>query len=910
MIDVKSLTIDLSDFSAINLNKVGSKAANLNKLIQYKFNVPEAYIILTNAYDLFLIKNNLRKFIDDKVFTIDINDIQSLKRVSKEIRNEVIRSSLPIELENEIKAKYSQFDSFRVAIRSSAIAEDLPTASFAGQYDSYLNIKGQEQILDHIKKCYASLWTERAISYRRKNKISHKQLKIAVIVQRMIHAKCSGVLFTANPISLNNTEIIIESNFGLGESVVSGLTSPDHFIIQRRGKYGKEDFTILTRRIGNKKLAVRPKYSNNELGVKYFELSEQEKKQASISDKNVIALAKIGTQIEKIFKRNPQDIEWAINNDDQIYIIQTRPITAPKSPDLEYLPIYSRGYSDDYWNDNTTPLFFNLLGDPITNIVNMELNSVMGYKRMDEQLLKLFHGHVYFNLNVIKRKVEYEIPTFIRTDDVLNYFPEGSGPYGKKTMKNLPFRLFKRLLSEIRVRFFDPDGSMSKTDDAYERWTKEIFNPYCNDFDFKLESFAGSNELKPLFDLALELDSVMIKHYRLIRYGIPVHNLGMSLLTKYLLTRFLGEKDAQSYYSILISGLNHKLTETNERIHNLVFNCQKSEILRKILAEKKSDEIYNYLLSEQNPIIKEFLYKFNEFLEEFGDRGFTRELYYPRWREAPELVFDILKSLIKEKWENFEEKKKQNLRKRKEIEFHVESKIKAQNFGLLKWKLFSTILKNSRKYIKFRENQRFNLDKWITRHRKLFLEIAKILENRGILNEKKEIFFLYKNEIKNIINDNYDEVELKKLSELAKRRHSEFLTYENVIPPKFLLGLREFNDTIEFDYDSDYFYGIPASQGIVTATARVLNEIDLIPTVQSGEILIVPKTDPGWTPVFSKIGGLITETGGILSHGAVVSREYGIPAVTNIPNACTLFKTGQILTLNGFNGNVILKKGK
>ena len=267
-------------------------------------------------------------------------------------------------------------------------------------------------------------------------------------------------------------------------------------------------------------------------------------------------------------------------------------------------------------------------------------------------------------------------------------------------------------------------------------------------------------------------------------------------------------------------------------------------------------------------------------------------------------VFDILKSLVIDQDQELEKFKSKNLKKRELVEKIVETRIRTRRFGLLIWKFFSIILKNSRKYIIFREDQRFNLDKWITRNRKLFLGIGKILVKEGILSDEKLVFFLYKNEIRKLAHNEYNQTEIQEISEKIKKRYDNFIKYENKTPPKFLFGSREFNDTIEHNKASKIFHGLPASQGIITAPIRVVQDIDLISTVRAGEILVVPRTDPGWTPVFSKIGGLITETGGILSHGAVVSREYGIPAVTNITNACKIFETGQIIEINGFAGIV------
>lgn len=909
MLVTDSFLISLSQITSNQLEVVGSKAANLAHLLKGGYPVPEGFVITTMAYEAFLTQNNLEKIIENSLKQINYDDPQSLKEQSRLIQNAFEKAIFPIQIEKQIKNGYLQKGLEKVAVRSSATAEDLPKSSFAGQYDTYLNLKSPNQVMDHVKKCYASLWTKRAMAYRYANNIPHDKVKIAVITQSMVPAKCAGLLFTMNPISFNEKEIVIESNYGLGESIVSGKCCPDQYTLLRGGKKGKVSFVVMNQRIGTKNICIEPKKNLNEHGVDLIQLSEEKSKSSSLEYEQLLHLAEIGVHIEQIFNGIPQDIEWAIDENDQIIPLQSRPITILKSKAVPDDVIWSRGYSDDYWNDNVTPLYFELLGDQLTKVVNIELNSIMGYKKMDANLLKLFRAHVYFNLKVLKKKVENEIPSLMRNNDLLNYFPEGSGPYGKETVKKLPFHVIQRIVAELRIMLFDPNGSITKTADVYDEWTKKEFVPYLKTFDEKLKKISASGDMKLLIELARELDEVMVSHFRLVRYGIPVHNIGMNLLVQYLMMKFLGKKRCQKYYPILISGLNNKLTETNEQVHYLASIVNAKPKLKKLILENPSNSIYKLIISENDPEIKNFVNIFKDFLEKFGDRGFTRETYYPRWKEPPMTnLFDILKSLITDEWEELEKLKEKNIRKKFLIERYVKSKIRSQKLGFLKWKILSIILNFSRRYIIFRENQRFNLDRWISRNRNIYLEIGKLLRNTGLIDIDNKVFFLWKKEIEKIAKEKYNNKQMEQLSLRIEKRFIDFKQNENILPPKFLVGSREFNDTLQFDFNSNIFYGIPASQGYFKGKVRVLNDIDEISSVKKGEILIVPRTDPGWTPVFSKIGGLITETGGVLSHGAVVSREYGIPAVTNITNACRIFTTGQSLILNGYEGIVKCSK--
>lgn len=895
-IKLKNISIDLKD-------KVGGKASNLGDLIKYNFNIPDGFVLTTDAYSCFINKNDLNQLIKDLIKKLKSTDFNNIEKVSKRIQRIIEKGNFPSNLKKAIDQECNSLSYDSLVIRSSATVEDAKTASFAGQYESYLNLRDLDEIIHYIKKCYSSLWSNRALTYIIRNNIPFEDIKIAVIIQKMVSAKCAGVLFTVNPINSQESEILIESNFGLGESVMAGLCSPDQFIIKKNPQKNRVSLQIVNKKIGKKEYIVIPDHIDQQSGIEKTQLSEEEMLKSSLSDKELIRLANLGMEIEKLFK-NPQDIEWAIDENKEIAILQSRPITTlEKRGKMEDI-IYSRGYSDDYWNDNCTPLFFDLLGDQLTEVVNIELNSIMGYKRMQSKLLKLYNGHVYFNLDVLKRKVENEIPPFMRNEDILNYFPNGFGPYGKETIKDLPFHIINRIVAEIRIMFHDPNGSISKTDKAYYQWTREKFNPKYEEFNKRINILRDKKDLESLFELAEELDILMRDHFRLVRYGIPVHNIGMNLLVQYLLIKFIGEEECMKYYPILISGLDHKLTETNQKIHNLAAEIAKNKGLKSIITETKPNEILDKLSSHQNLNIKNFNKKFKQFLEDQGDRGFTREPYYPRWREEPKYVFEILKSLISEKEQKIDLIQEKNKRHRIIIEKYIESKIRSQFLGFLKWKIYSIILNLSKRYIKFREAQRFNLDKWITLNRNIYLEIGAIFQSKNYIKISSDIFFLRRREVEYLIKQKNKATKIKKLKSRIDERRRTFKEYEDKIPPKFISGRREFNDCLEYEEDSKNFKGIPASQGENTAPIRVLTSIEDISKVKSGEILVVPRTDPGWTPIFSKIGGLITETGGVLSHGAVVSREYGVPAVTNISNACKYFKTGEIVNINGYNGVV------
>ena len=888
--------MSLSDASKADVGRVGGKAANLGELTDKGFPVPDGFVITTDAYGLFVDHNSLHSVIESELAQVDYSDSRSVEEHAENIRAAVLSAKLPAEVVADIEERYKSMGGPHVAVRSSGTAEDLVSASFAGQLETYLNVESPAEVVKAVLKCYASLWSGRAISYGKRAGLSQGDARMAVLVQQMISSKSAGVMFTVSPLSTDGSEFLIESTLGLGEALVSGKATPDKYVL---GRNSDGSFKILAKEIGAKKTVAKSVAG----GVEYVDLDSDQGTRASLTDEQALRLAELGDKVQATMG-TPQDIEWAISEGDEVSILQSRPITTLRTEAADEI-VWTRGYSDDYWNDPVSPLFFELLGDHLTKYVNVELNEIMGYKSLDSektrQLLRLHKAHAYFNLEVLKRKVENEIPPFLRNDDVLNYFPEGSGPYGKESMRRLHFNTLGRVWAEIRVNFKDPNGKGSRTADEYERWTSGVFNPFFSAFDPRLLALKSA----PVTDyirLADEIDEIMVGHFRLVRYGIPVHNIGMNLLTQYLLARFLGAEEGRRVYPILVSGLIHRTSQTNEGIDRLASAVRASPQLRKMILEDPSETLYEQIGKSNNAEITKFRSDLDAFLAEYGVRGFTREAYYPRWGEEPAYLFDILKSLSSGDVIDIQAAKESSGRLRVETEETVKKRIREQFLGFAKWGLLSGILGSARRYIVFREQQRFNLDKWITMNRRLHLALGDKLVDAGTLTQPSDVFFLTKSEIRALATGKAAE----SLRSIIKGRREDFIKYENATPPKFLQGSREFNDPPPAEGGS--FKGIPASQGVLTATVRVLGSIEDIWQVQAGEILVVPRTDPGWTPVFSKIGGLITETGGILSHGAVVSREYGIPAVTNIYDACRVFKTGQRVTIDGVKGEVTLEQ--
>jgi rifampicin phosphotransferase len=903
MVDINKYVIDLKEKDLL-IDKIGGKALNLGKMSSAGFNIPPAFIVSVDAYDFF-IKKELKGKISKILDYIDFNNEDSISKGCSLIRSIIKSEELPQNLFFEINNKIINLPDGYYAVRSSAVAEDLPDASFAGQLDSFLNIK-KEDILEKVIDCWASYWNDRALKYRHDSSIGHLDTEIvvagiAVVVQKMVNADISGVTFTANPVDGSN-DIVIEATWGLGEAIASGLVTPDIFVLSREGD-------IIEKNIKTKKKGYFLRNAKNTLTT----INEENRQKSSLNEKILKNLLKTGIELEKFFGV-AQDIEWAIeckkkelNNADintpNIYILQSRPVTTlTDSSDKDDI-LWTRAYGDEYWADATTPLFYDVMGKMLTDYVNHEGARIMGYKEItDSKLLKLHKSRVYFNSWVLEKAFSY-YPKFARSKELLNYFPLKD----QERISQYPSILHKTLLSQILVAIRDPDGMMHKTDKAYRKWAKGFMDK-CEYFDKTHLKTLSDSELLSLYN---DIEKAGVKHYQLIRYGMVSHSIATNLMIKNWLVEWLDDNDG-SLYAGLISGLDdNKTIEMNIRFSDLANILREdSDLSRKInsiddLSSLIEVEIYELISSNLN-----FKKAFDLFIKDYGHRSNTREILYPRWREDKGYVLGVIK-LLSSSDLDLRKKELKSRDNRFKTEKEVFKRIKKQRGGFFKAKIFGVVLNLAQTYLAFRENQRFYLDHLLFRQRLMLLEMGRRLLTRKVIKEVDDVFFLYEKELMIFFNqeslsiDVYERL-VPKLKNKISERKKDFYRYKSSLPPKFLKNGIEFDDTI-MEYDKNAIYGAAASPGTFNGVARVVESIQELSQLKDNEILITSNTDPAWTAIFSKIGGLITETGGILSHGAVISREYRIPAVTAVKGATKIFKTGEELVIDG-NEGVVFKK--
>ncbi len=868
----------LDQLTNTNLEQVGGKAINLGKLLTADFPVPPGLVITTQAYHNHIQTPAIKNKLQNLLANLDTTDEEELQNISTKIKKLITTTPHRPGFAKTLNAQLKTLSKdYTWAVRSSATAEDLPEASFAGQQDTYLNITTND-VAPYVKSCWASYWNQRAISYRQQNNIDHLNGGVAVIVQHMVDATKSGVMFTSDPRNKRANTIILESIYGLGEAIVSGMVTPDQYAIDKKsGEIIKQNINTK-----EKKLVLAP--GENKIKT----VAKNQQNQPSLTPKQISQLVTLGKKIETHFQ-SPQDIEWSYQKN-ALYILQTRPITTLEEPD-EIL--WTRGYGDEYWTDVASPLYVSLLGHYLEDYVTKEGAKIMGYNEvLGHDLIRMHKSHAYFNTNVLESVFTY-YPKFARTKELLNYFPLTE----QDRIQKLPTKTMKLLASQIRIALFDPDGKMGRTDKAYTQWCKQ-FLADMEEFDQADLSTYTNEELHLTFQ---KMEHSYLKHYRLIRYGMVSHSIATNLIIKKWLESWLDDKNGE-LYSKIISGLpGNKTVETNTAIAQLASLAQQHPTIKASLQKDKPKTFLTKL--KHNTSWQDFNTAYQAFLKDYGHRCHTREVYYPCWIDNQEQLIIILKSLIDNQDLDFLELETQKRQERLQTEQHIYTQIQHLRFGLLKKLIFKTVLNYAQTYLTFRENQRFYLDHQHLRQRRLFLEYGRRFHEQKLIKEQNDIFFLSKEDIFEIAAAK-KEIDLQQLT----TKKDDFFKNQGILPPKFIQGNTEFDDTVIHDEDSLTITGVGCSPGITTGTVRIIKDVTELGKIKNNDILITRNTDPAWTPIFKKLSGLITETGGILSHGAVVSREYGIPAVTAVKNATTLFKNGQTITLDGNQGIIYQQK--
>lgn len=864
---------------------VGGKGANLGEMTQAGFPVPQGFCVTTWAYKTFIETSKDIDTLFEQLDLVSYDDLEQIGKLGQRIRSHLTSISMPETIKSEIlKAWETAGKEKAYAVRSSATAEDLPTASFAGQQDTYLNICGLEQLLKAVQNCWASLFTDRAISYRAKNGFNHRLVFLSVVVQEMVFPEVSGIMFTADPITGRRNTLSIDASFGLGEALVSGLVSADLYQI-RLGE-------IIQKKISAKKVAI---FSLPEGGTVTKELPREKQELQALPDEQILILAALGQKIEGHYG-SEQDIEWALAGG-QFYILQSRPITSlypqPKVLDDKFHVYLSFGHIQimtDVLRPLTISLFENILNflkeEPLRS-KGFFINEAGGRMYADVTgplLLKPVRNRL---LNVFKRMDELMASGLAEAttrEEFINLpVPKKEG---LRTVKKLAPILIPAVLKVIRnLYILDPSKAKSKLallmkKTAHDK-EKFIFGVY------------GAERIRRIQDsMGNILPDVLSQ--------VPVYWIAGQIAAGDLEGK-LKKKIGDQRGAYLLSKLNKSLpgnvtTELGLKLGDLADIARKYPEVIDYLDKASNETFYAELLKVDGGA--EFKLELDKFLKDYGMRCSGEiDITKPRWYEEPmQLVSPILSHIRTSAPGEHREKFRQG-----EIEAqHAAAEILVQ-FGFLERTQISRLIKVYRNLLGMREHHKFAVVKHLDIYRRAILEEAHGLVQKGILSREDDVFWLSLDELIALEENRFSGSVEDHIAGLKK----QYERYEKLTPPRVMTSEGEIisGKLTDREVPEGALVGLPVSAGIAEGVARVVVKLEEA-KLNPGEILVAPYTDPGWTPLFTSAIGLVTEVGGMMTHGSVVAREYGIPAVVGIDKATEIIKDGARIRIDGTEGYV------
>ncbi|WP_298829117.1 phosphoenolpyruvate synthase [uncultured Planococcus sp.] len=854
---------------------VGGKGLNLAKLAKVPgIRVPEGFCVTTNAYKRMVEGNSSAAELMERLAALESSDADEIRLLSEKLRKAIESTEIPVEIEQEIADSFEQQGSkFTYAVRSSATAEDLPTASFAGQQDSYLNIHGKGQLLRHIRKCWASLFTERAVVYRIQNDFDHQKVHLSVVVQQMVFPQASGILFTADPVTSNRKVVSIDASFGLGEALVSGIVSADNYKVRER--------QIIQKTVSVKKLAVYPSDSG---GTEQREVPLEQREQQALSDEQILALEGIGRKIEAHFGQ-PQDIEWCLV-DESIYIVQSRPITTlyplPETSDGKYRLYLSVGHQQ-MMTEPINPLgmsFFVFLS-------NYNLTQAGGRLFMDlSPELASVTGRA-----IIVSSLGSNDPLM---KDALTNFMKRKPPFSKgKRMYKLGNELFTwRFPVELLKLYRKNDRRLASQLINYNEAS-------IRSLEWRIQTVSGDG----LFEF-IEEDQEQLKKeiYNQESFGaIMVGIYAVNWLNKQM-EKWLGEKNvadtlSQSVAHNVTSEMGLELLDVADVVRNYPEVQAYFEHPRKETFFEDLEKMHGG--AAVSAALKEYLEKYG--MRCAGEIDITKT----RWSEDPTILVPVILGNIK----NFEPqahaaKVAEGKRKAKQKEQELLERLAKLPWGERKIKQTKHMIGLLQNFLGYREYPKFNFIKRYFLYKQALMKEAVLLCEKGGIQTPQDVYYLSFEEFRDAVNGkNIDQ-------QVIEKRKADYRYYEKLKAPRLMTSEgEEIFGSYQMDkLPSGAIPGIAVSSGIVEGRARVILKMEDA-HIEPGDILVTAFTDPSWTPLFISLSGLVTEVGGRMTHGAVIAREYGLPAVVGVMDATKTIKDGQKIRINGSEGYVeVLEK--
>jgi len=857
------------DDPGANLDMVGGKGASLSRMVNAGFPVPEGYLVTTEAYRCFVRENALQSSIMNALEVVDLSRPETLDSVSQTIMDLFTNAPIPDEVADAVVGSYDVLHQMSpaVAVRSSATAEDLPEASFAGQQETFLNVSGAADILDATRKCWASLWTARAIAYRAQQGIPADDVALAVVVQFLVPAESAGILFTANPLNGRLDQILINASWGLGEAVVGGLVTPDTLTVD------KSSGEVINRETGEKLVqTLRVPGGTEEVTV-----PQSLRRAPVLSDEQAAKLAGLGVQIESLYGV-PMDIEWALA-DGEFAIVQARPITALPEP------------------EPTPPTEWKL---PKGAYAAMRNNIV---ELMTDPLTPLFKT---FGLNAVNTSMNGLLVGFLGDTDVLPGNPiiavneyayyNGSVKFGPMLKIVLDSRgILKRMFTG-----------------AVERWTEEGRPEYLETVEMWGKSEWQQLSTTDLLSAARQLAEAAIDAYGALVSGvIPAAWMSEAWFTLWLkFNKRKGDPPAPVY----LMGFDSLPIRAEKSLYDMALWAQMQPSLVATLSEMDTQDILAQLEKGQAAAgvdpdeWRGWQGRFQAYLDRYGHTIYNLDFGNPVPADDPAPVLETFKLFLRGEGVNPHERQSASIERREGAMRAMGERLRGRRL-----KSFRKNLERAQKYAPLREDGLADVGLSYPLLRKMLREVGARFEKGGMIERQDDIFWLTQEEVEDAAARLDRGEPLENLSTSVSQRKVVRRVARRVAPPIMLPQIKVFGvDLMALKsgglrkQKNNCQKGVAASPGTVTAPACVLHGPDDFSKMNTGDVLVASLTTPAWTPLFARASAVVTDIGGPLSHGSIVAREYGIPAVLGTDTATKHISDGQMITVDGCSGIVSL----
>jgi len=874
-----SYILDWRSAYQANVAICGGKGWNLARLDYYGFTIPNGGVVSTKLYREIIQQQQ----IGDLISQATKLSIEEVVNQNHTFFHEIESAFLAITLSDDFIQVLNQFldqqnlTNSSLAIRSSATMEDGEKASFAGIHDSFLNVRSSVDIEKSILKCFASLWSSRAMSYRRKMEISDGDVEAAIVICEMIDAQSSGVAFSCDPSGSERDVILINANFGLGESVVSGVIEPDQYMVHRF------HHKVISAFVGSKE--------------KITVLDENDTKLKVSSEKNIVCLTtekleRLSRLVDRIFNTlgfgdQHQDIEWAFDGS-QFVILQSRPIT--KIQQVTYDAIADK---PTYWcNGNfrdAVPMVQGMLGREfcqyrIDNILHSNFQG-LGYDvKKGISFARSYNGRFYCNSSMLQwlwfdivgfepKLTCVSIGGHQKIIDVVDKYKKG---VSRKI--NRLWRTFKF----IRIR----DGYIKRSGDIFQNVTS------FNETQRKKDLSSLSNE--ELLNELDYIDSAMDEYDRSFIFLTSAS--GALLVLVQLLEKYVG-KDAYSLANALLVG-NSNITSANQG-YELI---ELSKLARRDREAKAFFSNEDFIAGDWNSVLSEssmFKSKFQTYLTKYAHRAvYEMDLSKLRWRENPEYLIQCVKGYFDAKTEREEKTISDSVSTAARDEIKNRIPFYARPF-------VKKFVKESIQGVALKEESKSHYAKYMEVLRYLLLEIGNRLLLKNVLDSRDDIFHCSRSELISIMKNEWDGETLKMI---VGERKAQKQNFEKIEAPDVIIDDQPEQIESSIIDDSNSLKGIGVATGVASGKARLILSPEQGHRLVKGDVLVAPSTEPSWTPLFLNASAIVMETGGYLSHGSIVAREYGIPAVVNIAGVMRVISDGQIVEVNGNKGCVSLNR--